>query len=169
MQKLFAQKINTPLGILQALSTDKGVCFLEFEDQRDFESHWNKILKFSKKEVVEEACDHLQVLEKELDDYFKGELKSFTTPMDVEGTVFQHKVWQSLIDIDYGAKTTYAHQSTQIENPKAVRAVANAIGQNRIAIIIPCHRVIGSDGSLTGYAGGLWRKEKLLALEELNK
>lgn len=167
--KLYTKKLNTPLGIMQTLSTDKGICFLEFEDQKDFNKHWDKIIQSNSKEIVSESNKHIILLEEELRNYFESRLQKFQTPIDTEGTAFQKQVWESLTTISFGNLATYNAQANQIQKPKAVRAVANAIGQNRIAILIPCHRVIGSSGSLTGYAGGLWRKEKLLALEQANK
>ena len=168
MKKLYGKIISTPLGDLQALATEKGICFLEFKDQKDFMSHWRKIAPLNGLDIIESGNKHLDVLEEELSSYFSGDLQIFKTSIDVEGTLFQKQVWDALESIPFGKTTSYAAQATLIENPKAVRAVANAIGQNRISILIPCHRVIGTNGKLTGYAGGLWRKEKLLKLEKEN-
>lgn len=101
----------------------------------------------------------------QLDEYFRGERREFTVPLHVPGTPFQTKVWDELQRIPCGETTSYARLAERIGQPSAVRAVARANGDNRIAIIIPCHRVIGSDGQLVGYGGGLWRKRKLLELE----
>lgn len=98
--------------------------------------------------------------------YFQGKLKEFDLPLDLVGTEFQQQVWNVLLQIPYGATSSYAKQAQILGNPTAVRAVANANGMNKISIIVPCHRVIGSDGSLTGYGGGLWRKKELLELEQ---
>ena len=98
--------------------------------------------------------------------YFKGELKQFSVPLNPIGTDFQRKVWEELRKIDYGQTISYQQQANNLNIPKSVRAVANANGQNKISILIPCHRVIGSNGKLTGYAGGIWRKEKLLQIEK---
>ncbi len=111
---------------------------------------------------------HLDALEKQLAKYFKGERREFDIPLDITGTTFQKTVWLSLLQVPYGHTISYAEQAKLIERPTAVRAVANANGQNRVAIILPCHRVIGSDGTLTGYGGGVWRKGKLLELEKQN-
>ena len=102
---------------------------------------------------------------KQLDSYFKGRLKNFDLPLEPPGTPFQQSVWQALLTIPYGQTCSYADIATQIKNPKAVRAVGNANGRNPISIIIPCHRVIGSNGSLTGFGGGLPTKTYLLNLE----
>jgi AraC family transcriptional regulator of adaptative response/methylated-DNA-[protein]-cysteine methyltransferase len=109
---------------------------------------------------------HLETLEGQLTEYFKGERREFDIPLDLFGTEFQKTVWLSLLQVPYGHTISYGEQAKLIERPTAVRAVANANGQNRVAIILPCHRVIGSNGALTGYGGGLWRKEKLLELEK---
>ena len=103
--------------------------------------------------------------QQQLTAYFNGELKSFDLPLNPQGTDFQKSVWEVLKQIPYGQTMTYAQQSLMLQNPKAIRAVAAANGKNPIMIIIPCHRVIGSDGKLTGYAGGLHVKEFLLNLE----
>jgi AraC family transcriptional regulator of adaptative response/methylated-DNA-[protein]-cysteine methyltransferase len=107
----------------------------------------------------------LQQLETEVAAYFGGELRTFETPVDTPGTPFQTRVWDVLREIPFGQVRSYAEQARAIGDPAAVRAVARANGDNRVAIVIPCHRVIGSDGSLTGYGGGLWRKKYLLDLE----
>jgi AraC family transcriptional regulator of adaptative response/methylated-DNA-[protein]-cysteine methyltransferase len=104
-------------------------------------------------------------LTEELDAYFAGSLRTFSVPLVAEGTAFQEKVWEELRAIPYGQTCSYRDLAQKIRKPEAVRAVGRANGDNRIAIIIPCHRVIGSDGSLTGYGGGLWRKRWLLRNE----
>ncbi len=101
----------------------------------------------------------------ELDEYFAGKRRNFEIPMDAEGTDFQKKVWRRLQAIPYGQTASYAEIARSLKNEKAVRAVGAAYGRNPISILVPCHRVIGADGKLTGYAGGLKAKEKLLALE----
>jgi methylated-DNA-[protein]-cysteine S-methyltransferase len=98
----------------------------------------------------------------QLDEYFAGERKIFDLPINQPGTAFQQQVWQQLLQIQYGVTTSYAALSNQMNNPLAIRAIAAANGKNKLWIIVPCHRVIGSNGSLTGYAGGLWRKQWLL-------
>jgi O-6-methylguanine DNA methyltransferase len=101
----------------------------------------------------------------DLDAYFAGTLRTFELPLLMSGTPFQRRVWQALLDIPYGETWSYKQLAERIGQPSAVRAVALANGANRIAIVIPCHRVIGADGSLTGYGGGLWKKQRLLELE----
>lgn len=107
----------------------------------------------------------LKQVEKELDDYFSGQRTEFDVPIYLVGTEFQMEVWEKLVDIPYGSTISYSELAKMIGRPRSVRAVANAVGANPISIIVPCHRVVGSDGSLTGYAGGLPAKQTLLALE----
>jgi methylated-DNA-[protein]-cysteine S-methyltransferase len=107
----------------------------------------------------------LKAVRRELDDYFAGRLKKFTTKLAFNGTPFQNAVWKQLTCIPYGETISYMELAKRIENPKAVRAVGMANGANPIAIIVPCHRVIGSNGSLTGFGGGLPTKRALLELE----
>ena len=116
--------------------------------------------------VEDNPC--LIILKEQLNQYFKGERRDFDIPLDLVGTEFQKQVWLSLLQIPYGCTTTYAKQAELLGKPSAVRAVANANGKNKISIILPCHRVIGADGTLTGYGGGMWRKKKLLEFEKQN-
>ncbi|MBC7555715.1 MAG: methylated-DNA--[protein]-cysteine S-methyltransferase, partial [Chryseobacterium sp.] len=108
---------------------------------------------------------HFKLLEKELELYFEGKLKEFTVPLSPVGTEFQKSVWQVLQKIPYGKTWSYKKQAEILGDVKKVRAVANANGLNKISIVLPCHRVIGSNGKITGYGGGVWRKQKLLELE----
>jgi methylated-DNA-[protein]-cysteine S-methyltransferase len=103
--------------------------------------------------------------ERQLDEYFKGKRRTFTFPYQLDGTIFQKKVWEGLTEISYAKTSTYKEIAVSIGNEKAVRGVGSANGRNRLSIVVPCHRVIGSNGKLTGYAGGLWRKEWLLRHE----
>ena len=107
----------------------------------------------------------LKQVEKELDEYFSGQRTEFDVPIYLVGTEFQMEVWEKLVDIPYGRTISYSELAKMIGQPRSVRAVANAVGANPISIIVPCHRVVGTDGSLTGYAGGLPAKQTLLALE----
>lgn len=116
-------------------------------------------------ETSSEIPECLQDCVKQLDDYFKGKRNSFNLKLNPKGTLFQKKVWEELLNIPFNKTRTYLEQSKALGDVNAIRAVASANGKNPIWIIIPCHRVIGSDGSLTGYAGGIWRKKWLLAHE----
>lgn len=159
-------RIETDLGTMVACATDKGVCLLEFSDRKGLETELKQLSRSFDASIIQGYNKYFEKLKEELDAYFKGTLKSFSIPLDISGTEFQRKVWKALMDIPYGSTSSYLNQAETLGNPSAIRAVANANGMNKIAIIIPCHRVIGSDGSLTGYAGGLWRKQKLLDLEK---
>lgn len=168
-----------------AVATNKGICLLEFADSerlsrklQSLEAAFKVPIDLDSKAPEKQhgrttlhdaSCNpYLNVLEKQLVEYFKGERREFDIPLDLIGTEFQKKVWLSLPRVPYGHTISYGEQAKMIGRPTAVRAVANANGKNRVSIILPCHRVIGSDGSLTGYGSGLWRKEKLLELEKKN-
>lgn len=116
-------------------------------------------------EIEPPATPLLQIAIDQLQQYFDGTRKTFDFPIKQPGTDFQQQVWECLLNIEYGTTTTYLQQSQQMNNPLAIRAIAAANGKNHLWVVVPCHRVIGSDGSLTGYAGGLWRKQWLLQHE----
>jgi AraC family transcriptional regulator of adaptative response/methylated-DNA-[protein]-cysteine methyltransferase len=115
--------------------------------------------------IIQGPNPHFTALRRQLGEYFEGKRTGFDLPIETPGTPFEQRVWKELQRIPYGSTRSYKRQATALGSPAAVRAVANANGRNRIAIIIPCHRVIGEDGHLTGYGGGLWRKQWLLDLE----
>ncbi len=143
--------INTPLGFTEICGDENGISKIHVLNE-DFEIS-TKIPKELKEAVVQ------------LDDYFKGKRTDFSFKINPSGTDFQQKVWQELLNIPYGKTCSYLDLSKKIGDVKAIRAVASANGKNPLWIVVPCHRVIGSDGSLTGYAGGLWRKKWLLEHE----
>ncbi|MFI5168361.1 MAG: bifunctional transcriptional activator/DNA repair enzyme AdaA [Thermoanaerobaculales bacterium] len=155
-------RVETPLGPMLAGATDAGICLLEFVDRRMIETQLERIKKLFGAALVPGTSPHFDRLADELDRYFAGQLFDFEVPLDLRGTEFQKRVWSVLLTIPYGRTRSYAEQARVLGDPKAIRAVARANGDNRIAIIVPCHRVVGSDGSLTGYGGGLWRKQWLL-------
>ena len=146
-------------------SYDEKLCMLDYRYRKQRGSVDNRIKKALNTEFVERDDEVLKETQKQLDEYFKMKRKSFDIPLLMIGTAFQKSVWEGLLTIPYGKTASYLELSKMIGNEKAVRAVANANGANAIGIIIPCHRIIGSDGSLTGYAGGLPLKKKLLELE----
>ena len=160
-------RFSTPIGPMVACATDAGVCLCEFTDRRMLETEFADLRK-RLRAVILPANDnaHLLQLERELHEYFAGTRKTFGVSLDTPTTPFRQRVWDELLTIPYGQTRSYAEQAQRIGKPTAVRAVASANGQNRVAIVIPCHRVIGADGSLTGYAGGLARKQWLLDLEK---
>lgn len=143
--------IQTPLGRLKLEGDENGICKMSFQEEQDF--------------VSKEVPAELQLAVDELKAYFRGELKEFSFKLNPQGTDFQQRVWKKLSDIPYGKTISYTELAREMGDIKAVRAVAGANGKNPLGIVVPCHRVIGSDGSLTGYASGLWRKKWLLALE----
>ncbi len=167
-EKAFYEFLESPLGTLIACTSSKGCFLLEFYDNehsKEFFKKYQKIYSLNMKEGTSEA---LQTLKEELKSYFKGELHEFSVPLELRGTTFQKKVWTELLKIPYGETRSYGEISNSIGNPKAVRAVGHANGSNPIPIIIPCHRVIASNGTLHGYGGGIWRKKYLLKLENPN-
>jgi len=157
--------IVTPIGEMVAAATKTHLVLFEFSHRHMLPLQLQRLQAAVGDELVAGESPILVQLRRELDEYFRGERREFTVPLYAPGTPFQMKVWQELLRIPVGTTTTYARVASAIGHPSAVRAVARANGDNRIAILIPCHRVIGSDGSLTGYGGGLWRKKKLLDLE----
>lgn len=159
-------RIASPIGSLIACASNKGICFLGFVGQKHLERNFTLIQKHFKAVILPTPNPHLKTLEKELKEYFDAKRQTFDVALDVIGTDFQQKVWQALLQIPYGETSSYKQQAIAIDKLKAIRAVATANGANKISIIIPCHRIIGSDGSLTGYAGGLHRKKWLLDFEK---
>lgn len=158
-------RLETPLGPMIACANEKGLCLLEFTDRRMLESEFKDLAKRMNAILVLGENRLFKQLRDQMNEYFEGERYSFDLPLHTPGSLFQQSVWKQLQTIPYGETRSYKEQATAIGKPEAVRAVANANGMNRIAILIPCHRVIGSDGKLTGYGGGLWRKKHLLDLE----
>ncbi len=163
------KRIETPLGTMLACATHLGICLLEFTDRKMLETELKSIAKLLNATIIQGNNKHFNKLATQLKEYFSGTRKEFTVPLHTVGTNFQNKVWSALQNIPYGQTRSYKEQAIAIGNPESVRAVANANGLNRISIIIPCHRVIGVNGELTGYGGGLWRKKYLLELEEQQK
>ena len=161
-------RIATPLGPMIACATDEGICLLEFTDRRMFPLELKDLRRLLKANFVYGTNGHILNIEKELGEYFAGDRKTFEVPLVTPGSDFQKAVWHQLTTIPYGKTRSYEEQAIAINNLKAIRAVASANGANRVAIVIPCHRVIGKDGSLTGYGGGLWRKKWLLDFERKN-
>ncbi|SHM52382.1 bifunctional transcriptional activator/DNA repair enzyme AdaA [Chryseobacterium carnipullorum] len=159
------KRIETPLGPMFACACEEGICLLEFTDRKNIDQQLTRLSKTMNAEIVQGGNKHFKQLEEELNEYFERKRTKFEVPLYITGTDFQKKVWKLLTEIPTGETRSYKQQSEFLGNPKAVRAVGTANGINKIAIIIPCHRVIGSDGELVGYAGGIWRKQKLLELE----
>lgn len=165
---LVFKEVKTPIGDMVFGSSDKGLCLLDFKYRKSFPRILKRIKEYFGDNITYGTSKYIELAEKELDQYFKGDLKVFTVPLDIRGSEFQLKVWDALLKIKYGKTNSYLEIAKKIGRPEAVRAIANANGQNGIAVIIPCHRVIGSDGSLTGYGGGIAIKKKLIRLESKN-
>lgn len=161
MSDLFALQMDSPLGTLQLLASDLGLCGVWFENQRHGPS-------LQTQAQWQPAPDHawLNLTREQLNAYFAGQRQSFDLPLDLtRGTAFQQSVWHALLSVPCGGHESYAQLAQRLDRPKAVRAVGSAVGRNPISIIVPCHRILGAAGQLTGYAGGLERKQRLLQLE----
>ncbi len=155
-------RLETPIGPMLAGGTADGICLLEFLDPGAVEPQLERLRTILRAALVPGTSPHLDRLADELQGYFAGTLRRFETPLDMRGTPVQRKVWSALATIPYGETRSYAEQARIVGDAAAVRAVASANGDNPVAVVVPCHRVVGADGSLTGYGGGLWRKRWLL-------
>ncbi len=162
---LCAKWVQTPIGAMLCIVNDDGLHLLEFFDRKGLPTELEKLRKKTGF-ICFKDHDYFKQIENQLREYFNGERKNFSIKCAQFGTKFEKEVWLELQNIPYGEVKSYSLQAIAINNPKAVRAVARANGSNKIAIIIPCHRVIGSDGSMTGYGGKIWRKEWLLKHEK---
>jgi AraC family transcriptional regulator, regulatory protein of adaptative response / methylated-DNA-[protein]-cysteine methyltransferase len=162
---LHARWLETPLGSMLALADDRGLHLLDFVDRRGLERALAVLQRRLRVRVLPGTHPYLGQIEGELAEYFAGTRSTFATPVSLTGSPFQKRVWEALLTIPAGATRSYGELAAMIGSPAAVRAVGRANGDNRLSIIVPCHRVIGADGALTGYGGGLARKQKLLDLE----
>jgi AraC family transcriptional regulator of adaptative response/methylated-DNA-[protein]-cysteine methyltransferase len=157
--------IETPMGPMIAGATDRGVCLLEFTDRRMLEAQLDTLGRRFRAALAPGSHPLLSQLERELAEYFAGTRTRFDVPVHAPGTEFEMRVWAALGRIPHGETRSYEDIAREVGSPKAVRAVGRANGLNRIAIVIPCHRVVNKSGELGGYGGGLWRKRRLLHLE----
>lgn len=157
--------IKTPLGEMLAVEYDGKLCVLEYTDCRPLEKILSECRNYFKADSRHENSAILSETESQLRAYFAGNLRAFRLPLILIGTPFQSQVWNELCRISYGVTVSYGQLAQKLGKPSAVRAVGRANGQNHIAIVVPCHRVIGANGDLTGYGGELWRKKSLLELE----
>jgi len=162
---LSSRRIPTPLGDMLALASGTGLCLLEFADGTAHLERELAQVQAAHGPAAGGPSTVLDQVQAELDGYFAGQRQRFEAPLDPVGTPFQLRVWHALLAIPYGATWSYGQEAQHIGQPAAARAVAAANGQNKIAIVVPCHRVIGGNGALTGYGGGLPRKRWLLDLE----
>lgn len=164
-QKVNIQYYDSPCGQLVLASAGGELCLCDWNEKPCAERNKRRLLRLIDAEFMTASSPVLEQTRLELDEYFAGKRKSFDIPLHPVGTDFQKQVWKALLEIPYGETRTYKDIAQRVGNIKGVRAVAGAIGANGISIIIPCHRVIGSDNSLTGFAGGLDAKRLLLATE----
>ncbi|MFA9557579.1 methylated-DNA--[protein]-cysteine S-methyltransferase [Evansella sp. AB-rgal1] len=163
---IYYAEMDSPIGVLTIGKTERGICFIEFGSIKETCSNIDTWLK--KRLMNVELVEDFQQLQEpicQLEEYFRGERTNFDLPIDLYGTRFQTLVWNKVKDIYYGETRSYKDIAIEIGAPKAVRAIGGANNQNPVPIIIPCHRVIGSNGSMVGYGGGLDKKEYLLRLE----
>ncbi len=157
--------IETPLGPMVAGAAPEGLCLLEFCDRRMIEAQLETIRRRFKLPLMPGESPHIETARKELAEYFSGKRREFSVDLLAPGSPFQERVWAALKTIPFGQTRSYAELARMIDSPQAVRAVGHANGLNRIAILIPCHRVVEASGGLGGYGGGLWKKLRLLELE----
>ena len=165
MPHINIQYFNSSCGLFVLASFGDKLCLCDWSNNPCAERNKRRIERYLNASFKIETTSILEETKRQLDEYFAGNRKAFTIPLHLVGTDFQQQVWNELLNIPYGATTSYKEIAQNIGKPKAVRAVAGAIGANGISILIPCHRVIGSDKSLTGYAGGLKAKKMLLQIE----
>ncbi|ASS67508.1 MULTISPECIES: methylated-DNA--[protein]-cysteine S-methyltransferase [unclassified Paenibacillus] len=155
MSKQHRVGLDTPIGVLSIAGTDEGVQSILFSEEEQLPEP-----------IRPDTPQALMECRLQLDQYFRGERRMFTFPCAAQGTEFQKRVWQALTDVPYAQTASYKDIAVAIGSERAIRAVGSANGRNKLSIVVPCHRIIGSSGALTGYAGGLWRKEWLLLHEK---
>lgn len=160
--------LTTPLGPMLAIADEHALYLLEFAERRNLEHELKQLPIKSNATIVPGRTKQIDSIEQELTLYFAGSLKEFKTPVQFLGSPFQNNVWRTLTTVPYGHTVSYAQEATALGKPSASRAVANANGANQLAIIIPCHRIINTNGNLGGYGGGIARKQWLLNHEKKN-
>ncbi|WP_432700403.1 bifunctional transcriptional activator/DNA repair enzyme AdaA [Kluyvera cryocrescens] len=165
-QTILIHRFTTPLGPMFVCATERGVCLLEFVDRRMLETEFRDLQRLLRARIIAGSNNHTHQAEREIGEYFAGQRREFTLSLDTPGSDFQRRVWQALGRLPCGHTTHYQALAESLNKSTASRAVAAANGANRIAIVIPCHRVIGKDGSMTGYGGGVARKAWLLDHEK---
>lgn len=165
MEYIYKKYYRSPIGLVEVAGKNEGIISVNFVDDYSEAPPINDVENVDLSEENQKAAKNVNECIKQLDEYYKGKRKAFHIDMALEGTEFQKKVWKALKNIPYGTVVSYGSIADETGNKKAARAVGNANNKNPISVIIPCHRVIGNDGSLTGYGGGLWRKKWLLEHE----
>jgi AraC family transcriptional regulator of adaptative response/methylated-DNA-[protein]-cysteine methyltransferase len=166
---ILINRLSTPIGPMFICATDKGICLLEYTDRKMLETEFRDLQQLLKAKILIGENQHIKQAKKELKEYFDGKRKVFEVPLHTPGTDFQQKAWKALLHIPFGKTTTYQAQAETLLPPTAARAIARANGCNRISIIVPCHRIIGKDGHLTGYGGGIERKRWLIDFESKHR
>lgn len=164
-KEIITHNYSSPTGEMILGSCDGKLCLCDWINGRRHSRTVNRILKILNADIVKGDSDVIDKAMNELDEYFAHKRTSFDIPLMFAGTDFQKRVWQRLLEIPYGTTMSYGEMSRQLQCPKSVRAIANANGDNAISIIVPCHRIIGSNNTLGGYGGGLDAKRMLLKLE----
>lgn len=159
---LLSSRIQTPLGEMIAIADKDGLYLLDFIERKHFERNIQRLIVKANATIQQGSNPILDLIAQELKAYFAGNLKNFTTPIHLLGSEFQRNAWRFLKTVSYGMTHTYLQQATALGNERACRAVAHANSKNTLAIIVPCHRIIASNGKLCGYAGGIDRKRWLL-------
>lgn len=162
---LLLRRFDTPLGAMIACASQDGLCLLEFTDRPIVDAELAALRRLLSAEIADGDSPLLRQAEREIGEYFAGSRRDFDVALHLPGTAFQQAVWRLLLSVPYGRTRSYQEQAARLGRPQSVRAVAAANGANRLSIIVPCHRVLGKDGALTGYGGGLERKAWLLAHE----
>lgn len=158
----YVNRLLTPLGPMIVVANESQVQLLEFADRRGLQTQIQRLIRLTGESVVPGECELMEQAQEQLDEYFLGQRQRFELPLLLKGTRFQQAVWEQLLSIEFGRTLAYEEIARQVSSPNACRAVGRANGDNRLAIVVPCHRVIRRDGSLSGYAGGLRRKQWLL-------
>lgn len=168
-QVILIHRFTTPLGPMFVCATDRGVCLLEFVDRRMLETEFSDLQRLFKANIIAGENSHTRQAEKEIAEYFTGHRRAFDLALDTPGSPFQQRVWAQLRGVPFAETDNYQSLAIGIGKPSAARAVAAANGANRVAIVIPCHRIIGKDGSMTGYGGGIARKAWLIDHEKKHR
>jgi O-6-methylguanine DNA methyltransferase len=167
-ESVIYRELETPVGAMLAGATAEGLVLLEFADRGGFERIATRVHKRYKTDLVAGDLSILDDCARQLEEYFAGRRREFDLELALKGTPWQEQVWGELLRIPYGETRSYGELAAALGKPGASRAVGRANGDNYIAIVVPCHRVIESSGALRGYGGGLWRKRRLLDLENQN-
>lgn len=165
-QAILIHRFTTPIGPMFVCATERGVCLLEFVDRRMLETEFSDLQRLLSASIIAGENRHTRQAEQEIGEYFAGQRQRFEIALDMPGSAFQQAVWQGIATTGFGEMSHYQALAASIGKPDAARAVAGACGANRVAIVIPCHRILGKDGAMTGYGGGIARKEWLLAHEQ---